>query len=271
MITDAGKTHIKRYLAGQVPTLARTLVLGIGDAAVVGTDKRMSFEVARTPITLPTYDPVADKLVYKAAIPDSYIGKVYEIGIYSLSSDTLNDAPSQLLSTFEQGEGWDAGTWVSTTTRVGSDSLRLSAASAGTATASLEVSLDLSLYTPTDAVLLAYQASANAGVQIRFETDSSNYFTATSATATGYNIVAINKSSFVATGTPSWTNITKITLITSGVGGASTVDFDAISIVDQDFNNPDMVLVARQVLVTPFSKVDATVNEIEFRMNVAVT
>lgn len=274
MITTAGKRHIKQYLAGQVPAVARAMSLGIGDTAASLSDQKMAFETLRLPLDLVSYDVVNDKLIFKAVIPDTYVGKVYEIGLWSLEADLLTEASNRILTTFDQvTETWSAGTWTTANTRVGADSLNLAPATSATVTAALDVSLDLTDFSPSDGINLAYNnGNSNASsVRVRFKTDSSNYFTGViSAPTVGYKIGTILKSAFTATGTPDWGNINtlEVEVLASGAGAAS-VDFDALSFVDLDFANPDYVQVAREV-ITPFTKVGGTVNEVEFSLSVSV-
>lgn len=269
MITTDGKRYIKQYLAGQVPSIARAMALGIGDEAEDLGDKSLQFETLRLPLDLISYDVVNDKLIFKAVIPDVYVGKVYEIGLYSLPSDTLNDSPSQLITTFDQSEDWDGGTWNSTNTRVGVDSMRLVATDGLSEGATLPVSLDLSNFSPTDACTIALYASTNVSVTITFETDPVNIYAVNVTPEAGYGVLSIPKSSFEKFGAASWDDITAITVQATGDGGTGTVDFDAISFIDQDFANPDFVLISREV-ITPFTKVGGTVNEVEFSLSVSV-
>lgn len=255
--------------------IARAIAIGVGSTTPTLGDQKMELEVLRIPVNLIAYDPVLDKIIFKGEIPNSYIGKVTEVGIYSLERDAMNDSPSLTISEFTQNqESWSAGTWSTANTRLGSDSLRLSPTASSTVVAAKGAQLDLSVFSPVDAVSLGvFNLNGNAAsVRVRFLQDTGNHFTRTFASpATGYSVLSGAKSSFVAVGTPSWAGITQVQVeVTASAAGVAQVDFDALTFVDMDFANTDMVLVAREVLNTPFTKAANSVNEIEFSLGVTL-
>lgn len=260
-------------MADQVPSLVQGIALGIGSVAPSVNDQRLGFEIARVPVLLRSYDPVADKIIFKAQVPDEFIGKISEAGLVSLLTDALTDNTSQTLSTFDQFEGWEvtAGSilWNSTNTRLGEDSMRMALATSSSATAVLPVALDLSRHSPVDTVTLAYNASTTtSGITITFLTDLSNYFYKTITPVVGYQTASIAKASFTANGVPNWGNITQIKIsVAATTGGSTVVDLDGLAIFDEDNLNPDSILVAREVF-TPIEKATSSVNEIEFSLTV---
>jgi hypothetical protein len=83
--------------------------------------------------------------------------------------------------------------------------------------------------------------------------------------------VTLPKSSAVATGAPTWESITQLRVATtSTAGGAGTVDFDSIRIEDTDTLNPDYVLVAREVLTTPYVKENGKIQDVEFTIDISI-
>ena len=133
MITTEGKTHIKRYLAGFVPSIAQSLAFGIGDKAEAVGDTRLHFEADRVDIALTSYDFVNDRLVFKASFPTDFEGTIYEVGIFSSAiNEVAGEFGSRLLASFDSAsEEWldatsgAAGTYFTgTTSRIKPDSLR---------------------------------------------------------------------------------------------------------------------------------------------------
>jgi hypothetical protein len=282
MITNEGKLQIKRYLAEYVTSIAGSMVFGIGTVAEAADDTALQLEIDSSPINLVSYDFVNNQIVYKAEIPETYEGKIYEVGIYSLESDPTNaEYASRLITTFDSAtEDWEdstgtPATFGSTSTRVGSDSLLFAPTANASTTFNLnEIELDLSGYSGADRFVLAYNVANTNTTQItlRFYTDTGNFYAASLGSQTaGYKIITIPKSTFVVTGTPSWENITKIQLVvTSGSGGASSVEFDAIRINDVDSPITDYVLVSRKVLDAPVTTIAGMAQDMEFRVNLTV-
>jgi len=283
LITTEGKTHIKRYMAGWVPSIAQSIAVGIGGKAENVDDTKLQLEVARADITVTSFDFANNKLVFKAPVPETFGGSIYEVALYSASADAVaGQYGSKLLTTFDEDvEDWNKiptledSTYSTGTARIGSDALQQSAGAGSSVTDGLaEMFLDLSGHSGLDRFVFAFHAhDANiATLTFRFMTDSSNYYDIViGSQAPGYRIVEVPKSSAVATGSPKWENITEIRIITTaGAGGNALVDFDAIRIDDADTVNPDYIMVAREFLLTPFVKEEGKVQEVEFTLDVNI-
>jgi hypothetical protein len=283
LITTNGKTHIKRYLAGFVPSICQSIAFGIGGGAEAVGSTRLDFEVGRSDLTLTSYDFVNNKLIFKTSVPDDYLGKIYEVALYSLPENVAaGEFQSRLLTTFDSPtEAWvdastgTAGTFNGTFTRLGIDSLRHTPALSTTKVDTLtQVNMDLSGYSGADVFTVALNAgnTNTSSVKLLFLTDASNYYTVTlGAPVSGYQVMTAAKSTAVATGTPSWSNITEMRVsTTSGAGGASQIDYDGVRIEDTDTLNADYVLVSRELLASPYSKVDGMTQEIEFSLDINV-
>lgn len=282
MLTTNGGLHIKRYMAGYVPAIAQSIAFGLGGKAESVSDFKLQFEVGREDITLTSFDFVNNKLIFKAPVPDDFAGTIYEVALYSTPQDIVAaDFGSRMITTFDSAtEDWAdvstaaVATFV-TTARIGSDALSHTPAASTTKTDSLgDVTLDLSGYSAADKFVLAYNiGNANTtNIKVLFLTDAANYYTITiTSPAAGYNITEVAKGSATVTGVPSWGNITEIRIATtSGAGGASAVYYDGLRIDDVDTTNPDYVMVSRELLATPFVKVDGKTQEIEFSLGVTV-
>lgn len=283
MLTTNGKTHIKRYLAGQVPAIAQSIAFGIGAKAESATDTYLQFEVGRSDIVLTSFDFVTNKLIFKAPVAEEYAGQILEVALFSTATNPeAGDYGSRLISTFDSdSEEWvnlADGTdevFLTNTSRIGGDSLSHTPAASSLRTSSLPgLFLDFSGNSGADKFIFSFNVgNTNAtNVKFRFLTDSANYYDFTIAANTaGYKIVEALKSTAVATGTPDWSNITEIQVTTTaGSGGAAAVDFDGIRIEDTDSISPNYVMVSRELLSVPFIKTIGMSQDIEFALDVNV-
>lgn len=286
MMTFEGKNHIKRYLAGYAASIAQSASFGIGTRAENAGDIALQMETTKSSINLTSYDFANNKLIYKASIPDEYVGKIYEVGIYSLPADpAAGEFASRTLTTFDSAtEDWVSTTdgitppdYTSTATRIGVDSMfQNPGASANMGDTLRGLALDLSGYSAADSFVFALSVG-NANTQnvvYRFVTDTSNYYSFTITTevqTAGYKFVEIAKGSAAVTGAPNWSNITEIQVITtSKSSGTSSVELDGIRIEDKDAASLDYILVARKVLPSPVTKVAGQSQDIEFTLDVTL-
>lgn len=283
MITNEGKNYIKRYLAGQVPSIARSIAFGIGGAAENVADTKLGFEAGRTNVTLVSYDFVTNKLIFKASVDETFDGKIYEAALYSTDAGTLSgEYPSKVITTFDADlEDWadvtsgNVSTFTATGARLGNDSLYHNQAASTTKSDALTaLSLDLDGYSAADKFVFAFnvQNTATSSIRFQFHTDASNYYQfALGAQTVGYKIVEATKGSALVTGAPNWANITEIRVSsTSTAGGASQLGFDGIRIDDADTYDQDYVMVSRELLAAPFTKEEGKTQEIEFSLDVNV-
>lgn len=277
MITTEGKTHIKRYLAGITNVIGEAIALGIGDTAESESDTELVYEFARVDVSLVSYDFANDVLVFKAEIPSEVAGKIYEVGLWSAEVDSRAEGySSRNLVTFDsESEEWSTGTWETSTTRIGPDSLRLAPALNTVQSSVLsDIVLDLSGHSGADTFEMAYHVIAVAdSIEIRFRTDDANYYSWVIASpSTGYTFSETTKGALAATGSPNWANITSIEVIVDApVGTGASVDFDSIRVNDVDTDNPDYIMVAREVLPAPHVKTEGIVQDIEFAIPVAIS
>lgn len=283
MITDEGKVYIKRFLAQQVPTIAQSIGFGIGNSAESSTSTRLDFEVGRADVNLVSYDFVNNKLIFKASVPEEFGGYIYEVGIFALSTlGASAEFGSQVLTTFDSAtELWvdatsgAAAAFSATNARVGDDALRHTPSASGSKTDALkDVTLDLSGYSSADRFILALNNtnSYTSSVNVKFLTDASNYYQVNfGSPSVGYNVLEVAKGSAAVTGTPSWDNITEVRVTTNAsAGGSPTVDYDGIRIQDLDNIEEDDILVSREVLSTPFAKVEGMTQEVEFALSISI-
>jgi hypothetical protein len=267
MITVDGKTQVKRYLAGIVPAIARSVAFGIGGAAENVSDTKLGFEAGRSQVRLVSYDFATNKLIFKADVDQTFGGTIYEVGLFSANAvDNNGQYSSRVLTTFDSvAERWvDAGTgvagsYVTTNTRIGVDSLsHVPSVSTSKTDVASGMFLNLSGYSGADRFVFAYNVgnTNTSNIKFRFGTDASNYYEfALGSQTAGYKIVEMTKNSATVTGTPNWGNITEIRVTTtSGAAGASAVNYDGIRIEDTDGTTPDAIMVSRELLAAPFVK-----------------
>lgn len=283
MITNDGRLHIKRYMAGWTPSIALSMAFGVGQTAPTLNDTSLQFEVGRSDIELTTYDFVQDKLVFKATLDEGFDATIHEVALYSLESNIMSgEYGSRLITSFDSAtETWMQAsvpaTFTSLNTRIGVDSVLVEPAANGTVTVrNSDIVLDLSGYSAADEFSFAFN-SANGNVssiRVRFFTDASNYYDVVAPAAnitTGFNIIRTMKGAAVSTGAPNWSMITAIEVSVSAksIGGAA-VNLEGIRIEDMDTVAPDYVMVARATLPIPFDKVAGRIQEIEFPLGVTV-
>lgn len=281
MMTTDGKLHIKRYLAGWNPSIARSIAYGIGGKAEALGDTSLEFEVARSEVVLTSYDFINDRIIFKSAVPMNFEGTIYEIGLFSTTyNDLAGGAGSRLLATFDsESEGWlmtadsSVPTYVTTNTRIGVNSPRLAPTASTTVGMKLsEVGLDLSEYSGADKFAFAYNVTtANiSNVMFRFHSATSDYYQfAMGAQTAGYKVTSLNKADATISGAPSWNNITEVrAYAVAGAGGAGQVDLDGIRVEDTDTVNPNYVMVARELLTSPVTKEAGKTLEVEFSLKV---
>lgn len=265
MITTQGKSVIFRYLAGNLPRIAESIAIGIGSTAANVNDIRLEFEAERVPVTLVSADIVNDKIIFKGTIPQEYVGTIYEVGLW-YGTPPLTSGESTIIVSFDSAtEAWSTPTWNTALARIGTDALQVAGGSSSTLS---DIILDLSVFSDADFMTLAYNADAAiTNVVLRFSTDVSNYYEYSFVAATGYEIKAIGKASFTATGAPDWADITSITVSATGTGNAV---FDGIRAEDADTISTDYALVARSVLGSPTVKTDDTEMDIEYTLEITI-
>lgn len=277
MITAQGRRFVKRYLAGQAGTLVGAISVGIGDTAATLNDTRLQFEFARIPVLVTAFDFGSDQLVFKGTLDESVSGEIREVAVWTSES---NGAPgsqqSFIVTSFDSDEEqWDVATFDTSGARIGIDGLKHTpAASATSASVLTGVTLDFENYSSQDTFVLAYNPeNANtANVKVRLRTDSSNYyeFTITSP-ATGYKFHTFVKGSATVVGVPDWGNINEVEIRTTATGGGSaSVKFDGLRAEDTDSVAPEYGMVARYVPITPITKQEGIIQDIEFAIPVTI-
>lgn len=283
MITTEGTLHVKRYMAGFVPSIALSMAFGVGESPEAAGDTKLQFEVGRSDIELTSYDFIADKLVFKATLDEGFDATLYEVALYSSEADVAaGEFGSRLLTSFDSDtEVWmqasNPATYTTENTRIGANSVTVTLTTNGSSTVSQEgIVWDFSGYSAADEFVFAFYCdNGNAeSIRYRFLTDASNYYDFTVPAAsitTGFNLVRVLKGAAVSTGAPNWGSVTRleVTSTAKNIGGV-VINHEGIRIEDMDTVSPGYVMVARSLLAVPFDKVAGRIQEIEFPLGVTV-
>lgn len=274
LITDSGTFGLLRAISGQRLGWASSMVAGIGNVAADVSDKQLQFPVTGGDITATILDPVNSKIYFKSSLPVQDQCTIYEFGCYSnsiLSTQTSETDGGMLLVTFTTDITWvDVdGTSAADTTnnRIGKNSISYSIPSSTSVKGYMSFINDLNSIPVNTNFKLAYYTNNVADFILRFKVDDSNYFEADSwAVSNGYHIDVVEKSSFVATGSPSWSNITFLEIEVEATGSTGTVSIDALR-----YDLPSGVegpLLSRVVLVSPTEKLPGVPLDIEYVLEV---
>lgn len=270
LITTEGKRLILRVLAEQASSIGQAIGLGVGAAAATVADTRLQWEIDRTAIAIKNVDYTNSRVIMKTTLPQNSIYTIYEMGLWSQFTNSFNsDNVSKVLTTFESAlETWTNTTIDATQSRTSPDSVKISAAISSTTTATTNVDLDLSGYSALDQFSIAfYKANNNiTTLALKFESATGSYEKSATVTAlpVGYNILALNKGDFVATGTPDWSALTTMNVKVTAGATAGNLILDGIRIEDGDTLNPSYALVSRSVLGTPLVKTDSSPMDVEY-------
>lgn len=270
MITNLGKIVTLNNLAqGERSLVSHIAVGGLATVATVN-DRIMANEWARADVRFIIADPVNNRLLIKAVLPTQFEGKIYEIGAYVTAGYVID----KLMFTFDSNlEDW-TGTFTTANTRIGSNSLSLTAGASATTSATLSnVSLDIGTGAQNDDVFRFAMnvSSANCSfVDYIFKENASNYVTArVTSPASGYSVRTVARTALTTTGAPNLANITELTVsVASTAGGSTTVDLDSARIDGSHDSVSGTVLVSRQEIVSPITKKRGIEQEIETTIGV---
>lgn len=268
MITTAGKTTIKRFLAGQVSRFGGSLALGVGTTAAVLGDIALNYEVVRLPVASMNVDLDTDKIIFRADLPPGTLNTIYEIGLYSEDQILSSNVPLDLAGLAT----WTNATLVTTNARVSPLTAKVDFVANGTTNAELiGFSQDWSGFVGTDQVAVAFQATSNLStLRVRVGTDSANYYEFLfSSPIVGYNIKRVPLSSATVTGSPDLSNLVYLAVRPSATaGGSGSVFVDSIQLEANPLSSTNL-LVARTVLGTPYVTDPNISNDVEYSLGVS--
>jgi hypothetical protein len=269
LITTQGKNRIRQILAGKTNGFASSILVGVGATTPTADDTVLDFAVEGATILNTMVDDVTNKIFFKTSLPVDKQYKIYELGCYAADGVTAKQyQQNSLLISFGELTTWTdtSGTHSlnSTNTRVGAFSIRYSLLAAGVGRGSTPFQIGLDQLPTYTQFKLAYFANNIASIKVRFKTTDSDYYegSITPATNNAYNISSVNKSSFVATGVPSWSTITNIEVQATATGSAGTIDLDSIRY--DVATTADSLLLSRALPASPVIKPAGSTMDIEY-------
>lgn len=269
IITNQGKNRVRQILAGKTNGFASSILVGIGNTTPTVDDLTLDFTVEGATILNSMVDDINNKVFFKTSLPVDKQYKIYELGCFAADSPTAKQyQQNSILLSFGEITNWTdtSGTHSlnSTNTRVGVFSIRYSLASAGVGRGSTPYQIGLDQLPSYATFKLAYFANNIASIDVRLKTTDSDYYegTFTPATNNAYNITSLNKSSFVATGTPSWATITSVEVEATATGSAGTIDLDSLRY--DVATTGDSLLLSRALPASPVLKPAGSTMDVEY-------
>ena len=275
IITAAGKASILNAVAGKSIGFATSLVAGIGSTAATVNDTELEYAVGGNDVNAVVADLVNEKLYFKATLPSADNYEIRELGCFSTNYTGAQNsfgAGSIALLVFGENTPWidDTGssTLASTNNRIGTSSIQYAGFS--TAKGHAAFYTDLSIIPDNSTFDLAYYVNGVSDLILRFKFDDSNYFEcATWPVTNGYNIAKVAKSTFTATGAPSWNNLTALEI--EATGTTATLSLDAlrytVPVVSEAVNSS---LLSRVVLDTPQQKLAGVSMDVEYMLELNI-
>lgn len=277
-LTSAGRSLAIKSLLGYRSGIADSIAVGIGStantlnsASTLITNNSLEFEVSRVPISSTSTEISGNQtaLIYYGKIEDPDQYEIREIALFpSMTLDKSISVDGSVIFNFDQVDTfvkYGTSSYVSledsASARIGTQMLLMNQGN-GT-TNYIEKIMEanalsvLNRYSSEDYFKISmYNTSgaAAASVNIRFFTDSSNYYTVTfvSSSVAGYQVAKATKSSATKVGSPEWGDIYAVRIWNSS---SQDVYLDALRMdVGDYFLDTNFGMVSRAVLPTPILK-----------------
>ena len=296
MITKFGKRFLIDHIAGNANFISKDISIGIATSSQLplsDENTRLGFEIYRFPVRLSSI-AVQENLsagfdyfaIFQATIPQDVAGVISEIGLYPGQRTSLNFYDSKYVTSFENNTVWvdslggspalesnseDGTTFVS---KIGENMVKVSVnQSQSKEYQNSIVLLDLSGYSTSDSLTIAYKKADNntSRIRVKFYSSDTAYCYA-DFIPSGANEDKIQSISFSTIftntiGSLDLANIVKIGLeVTAGSGGNTIVYFDGLRVNDEDTFDPSFGLISRQILSTPLKKPSGRPVDIEYKM-----
>lgn len=257
--TDSARFLIKKYgTKTYSPTIGDAVTISDGATKIFGgTVVRIDDEVQAGGLVFQSITAVSHELsLDRYLVVREITDKSARYILNAVISEFVNKK-TKSIETAEATETWttEAGTVAANTTAsqfiAGEQSMKLTAATSNVATARVERTIDLTTFSDGSAAaagdtvkLFAYVADIShlTSIRIRCGTDAgatyTNYYEATvlaAALTSGWNEIAIPKTSFTEEGAPDWSDCKKRQYhVTANGAGSAVVSFDDIRLVETD-------------------------------------
>lgn len=283
MITKFGKRFLSNFIAGNSSFSSKEMALGIAtenEYALSDTNSRLGFEFYRVPIRVgginidSSESPVKYTVIYSATLPTNIAGKINEIGIYSGQSYSRNLYDSKFISNFELPYQWNPEPELDQTNyRVGDSSLIFTSDSTSPREYTYDLNgMDISGYNPSDSICFSYKANDNnlLSMKVRLYSSDQDYIEFTFiGHDVGNNIMTLNMSDAVSTGTFNSQSVSKLGIIVTPEDAQASVSVDGLRINDEDTFDPEYGLIARSILDSTMIKVIGRESAIEFKLDLS--
>ncbi len=288
LITKFGKRFLTNFIAGNVEDASKNLAFGIDSTAAIVDDTRLGFEFYRVPVLLNSTDiqtvgsSTTYSVVYKATIPQEVSGVISEVGLYPSNRRSINNFDSKFITDFSNFLDWTDGDGFNplseaTGAKIGDNVLTMSSDATSANEYTSSISLDISGYSNSDSIRLAYyknEADLQSITLKMYSSDTDYYSTIITPTSgTGYRVTdEILLSSFFSgpTGSPDKSQINKIGIVVTPTSGNSTsVGLDGLRINDEDTFDPIFGLISRSVLSTPLTKLNGRQVDVEYKLDLS--
>lgn len=274
-LTIVGRSLILKSLLGLIPSVGGSIAIGVdatsnpafNDNNLIDLNT-MGFSIGQSPVQLATLNRTdnVDALVFKTTINDPLKYTIYEVGLYPEAIENqIIQFSDLLLFNGESDDGWTEGSTelalkttgsrmiseniANGTYRIGNEAVYIDA---GSTIFSTVFSKNFTNFSDKDLLKLAVDPTGSSGsLLIKFETDNSNYYSKSFAISSGgYQILSCAKDELLPTGTPSWSNINKVSITMTTTG----LVLDGIKFDDTDNVDVNYGLVSRTALATPIQK-----------------
>jgi len=292
VITDAGYSIIRNYLAGRAANWAGSIAVGaLNNESPQSTDTQLEFQTARLPVSLLAVD--GNEIIMSAELTEEFEGRIFELGIFpSAINEAASGYDGSLITNFS--ETWEDGFGTPLDSsyydgdedtfggRVGYRNIIIDD---NISYAVYENTIDITGYSDFDSISILYRiddAGDDRTIRINFYDDqlptpgvrSADFVC--DASSTGYKTTSKLIGVFTETGNFNG-QVSKIELENVDIlSGNATVYLDSIKIDDLDTNNPNFALVSRALVGSVggnayndyFQKVSGSNLTIEYRMAV---
>ena len=255
-------------LAGNVNSFASSILVGIGEDIATVDDTKLTFAIDGANIAGTMVDDVNNAIYFKASLPVKSQYVIYELGCFAANSVTSQQMmQNALLMSFGDSPVWvsSAGshTQDDTYTRIGTNSIHYSILASAVATGASPMLINLDQLDSLTVFSLAFYSSNIASVKIRFKNSDTDYYqyTISSMMNNDYNISTFTKGDFVATGSPTWSNIISLELEIQATGSNGFIDLDGLRYDSAGQNN---LLLSRALSADPTMKPAGSTLDIEY-------
>lgn len=268
LITNQGKSRIRQMLAGNVNSFASSILVGIGEDVANVNNTRLTFAIDGANISGTMIDDVNNAIYFKSSLPVRGQYVIYELGCFAANSVTSQQImQNALLMSFG-----DSPVWVSsvgshslddTFTRIGTSSIHYNILASATAKGASPMLINLDQLDSLTIFSFAFYASNINSIKLRFKNSDADYYeyVISSITDEDYNIATFTKGDFIATGSPTWSNIISMEVEIQAQASNGFIDLDGLRYDSAGQNN---LLLSRALAADPTMKPAGSTLDIEY-------